>query len=355
MKRILFIFGLLAVILPGIAQDQCAFILEEAQEMFDAGLIETIPVKLAGCMESGFTKEEQLQAHKLIILSYLFDDDVVAADKAMLQFLSEFPAYQPLATDPREFVTLMSTYDTRPILMMGGSLGANFTFPLPVRTIGIYNYDDFKGSYLPGGAGFHGSFRIDKRITGGLEVTAELMYSYNRFDFYLENDTETPAFTGEITDFSRIDYYENQNRISLPLNVNYAFSRGAFTPVILAGVSPGLTLSATGEGYREYVNTGDVRFDPVPVAGVDILPMRRIFNAWAFAGAGLEYKLGPGEVFVDARIYVNLLNQVRPGSDRFVQKLVFESFYVSDDLLLNYVTVSAGYMFPIYKPKKKVE
>ena len=335
-------------------QNECAFILQEAQEMFDAGLIETIPSKLASCLaDDGFTNEEELQAHKLIILSYLFDDNLEQAETSMLAFLNHFPAYVPVATDPREFITLMETYDTRPVLMLGGSLGFNFSFPIVSGKVGVFNYSKSPGNYVPGGAGFHGSFRMSRRAGAKIDLMAELQYAYNRFDFYLETDVEDQSFTGEITDFSIIEYYETQNRIYLPLGASYKLFDGKFTPYISAGIVPSMLFDATGDGLRLYKNTGAVRYDPVPVSGVKILEMRRIFNAWAYLGAGATYKIGPGEFFIDARFYVNLLNQFRPGADRFNQKLAFESFYVSDDLLLNNLMISAGYMFPIYNPKKK--
>ncbi len=336
-------------------QDECAFILEEAQDMFDAGLIETIPAKLSQCLETGFTKEEKLQAHKLIILSYLFDDNVEKAEEAMLSFLSDFPAYVPVATDPSEFITLMNTYDTRPVLMLGGSLGFNFSFPMVTERLGTYNYIAYPGTYAPGGAGFHGSFRVERRILSSFDFSAELAYAYNRFDFYLDTELDPQPFTGEITDFSIIDYYETQNKILMPLGVSYKFTESDFSPFATLGVCPGVLFSANGDGFRQYKNTGDTRYDPVPVAGVNILPMRRVFNAWAFLGTGFKFRFGPGEFFLDARFYMNVLNQYRPGSDRFIQKLAFESFYVSDNLLLNNLAVSAGYMFPIYNPKKKEE
>lgn len=351
-----FVIISLLAILPIFAsgQNECAFILQEAQEMFDAGLIEAIPAKLSSCLaEEGFTKDEELQAYKLIILSYLFDDNMEEAESSMLEFLQSFPAYIPVATDPQEFITLMKTYDTRPVLMLGGSLGLNFSFPVATGRVGVFNYSEYPGNYAPGGAGFHGSFRVSRRVNSNLDLTAEALYAYNRFDFYLDTDVEDQSFTGEITDFSIIDYYETQNRIYLPLGATYKLFEGKFNPFVSAGIVPSLLFDATGEGLRQYKNTGDTRYDPVPVAGVKILEMRRVFNAWAYIGAGAKYKIGPGEFFMDARFYVNLLNQVRPGADRFNQKLAFESFYVSDDLLLNNLTISAGYMFPIYNPKKK--
>jgi len=351
-KRFLLITAFFLMGISLSAQEGCAFLLEEAQDMFDAGLIESIPEKLSGCLEKGFTSEEKLQAYKLIILSYLFDDNFEEADSVMLAFLSDYPAYEPVATDPREFVALLESYDRRPVLMIGGSLGINFTFPLSFGNLGVYNLERYNGRYVPGGAGFHASFKADRRINENITVTGGLTYSYYRFDYYLGTDPEPQQFTGEVTDFSVIDYYETQNRLNIPLSISYNWMEGELKPVIIAGVSPGILVSATGDSFREYVNTGDVRFDPVIVSNVDMMPVRRFFSVNAFAGMGINYKLGPGEFFMDAIYHFNFFNQVPADADRFIQKLAFASYYVSDNLFLNHVTISAGFMFPIYHPQK---
>jgi hypothetical protein len=336
------------------AQEGCAFILEEAQEMFDAGLIETIPDRLAGCMEDGFTKDEKLEAYKLIIQSYLFDDDMEQAESVMLEFLNEFPAYEPVATDPREFVVLKELFDTRPVLMVGGSMGTNLTFPIVTDRVGIYNFNEYRGRYTPGGAGIQGAVRIERRIVPRINFFTELMYSNSRFDFYFDNDNEPQPFTGEITDFSKIEYYETQNLVCLPAGATVFLNDGDLRPYITVGFMPVFNVLVTADGLREYENTGDINPPkPVIVQRVNVGSTRRTFNVSAFAGAGAKYKVGPGELFLDARFNVNLLNQVKPGSERVVQDLAFEIFYVSDNLLLNGLAVSAGYLLPIYNPKKK--
>lgn len=356
MRRILLFCLLFYLPLTMFAQQECAFILEEAQDMFDAGLIESIPDKLSQCLEKGFTKEEKLQAYKLIILSFIYDDNIAEADATMLRFLNDFPDYIPVATDPREFTALMESYDTDPVLMIGGSLGANFSFPLVMGSpVGTYNYRVVQGRYVPGGAGFHGAFRVERNISHRLDLQAELAYVLSRYDFYLDYEPEIVTFTGEITDFSIIDYYETVNMLKVPVTVRYRFSERTIQPYGIIGASPSILLTATGEGHRAYNNTGDIRYDPVVVAGENILSMRRMVNIWGHLGAGLTLALGPGDFFLEAIYSVNVLNQERPGSSRFNDKLVFESFYVSDNLLINTLSISAGYMFPIYHPKKKDE
>lgn len=336
------------------SQVGCAFILEEAQEMFNAGVIEAVPEKLSGCMESGFKSDEKLLAYKLIILSYLYDDNYEEADAAMLRFLKDFPSYEPVATDPMEFVALKETYDTRPVLMLGGSFGTNLSFPFVPESgrMGTHDYLSYPGDFMPGGAGINASLRTEKRIGPGLFLTGELLFMNSRFGYFLDKETDQSDFTGDITDFATIEINETQNRISLPVNLSYKFVEGDFRPFVAIGVCPGLLMTATADGYRDYSTTAAFRYNPVDVVNEDILLSRKLVSLSKFAGLGFNYKVGPGELFMEARYYLNLQNQVIT-DERFVDKFAFDILYVSDNFSLNSLAVSVGYMFPVYNPKKK--
>ncbi len=354
MRKLILILAIAAFSVNMMAQQECAFVLEEAQEMFAAGLIETIPDKLSSCLKTGFTNEEQLQAYKLIILSYLFDDNIEEADEFMLQFLSEFPAYEPVATDPREFVLLMETYDTDPVLMLGGGVGANFSFPIATEGLGVHNVLFHEGNFVPGRAGFHGNFMVERQINPNFHLLGELSIANVVFDNYLDDETDNITLSAEITDYSIVEYYETQTQLRLPVSAAYYFGDSDFKPYIRMGIVPGVLLSAKAEAKRVYINTGNIKYDDLDVANVDVLPGRRMFNVWAFAGAGFTYKLGAGNFFLDLRYHANLLNQVKPDSDPYMfQDLVNVIYFVNDKFLLNNLTATAGYMFPLYRPKKK--
>ncbi len=336
------------------AQQECAYILEEAQELFDAGLIETVPDKLSGCLRTGFTNEEKLQAYKLIILSYLFDDNIEQADEFMLKFLTDYPAYEPVATDPREFVLLMETYDTDPILMLGGGGGANFSFPIVTEAFGVYNGSVHKANLVPGGAGVHGSFMVELAIIPQLKILGELALANIRYDSYTDDERDEFIPSADMIDYSRIEYYEAQTQLRLPISASYEFMTNDFKPYVRVGIVPGVLLTARGDGKRDYTNTGIFKYPSIEVANVNVLPGRRVFNTWAFVGGGFNYKLGPGNVFLDLRYHMNLFNQFKPGSDPYqFHQLTTNLYYVNDEFLLNNLTITTGYMFPLYRPKKK--
>ena len=57
------------------AQDNCSFKLEEAQKLYESGNLDSIPSMLNPCIEKGFSGDELSRAYKLLILTYLFEDN----------------------------------------------------------------------------------------------------------------------------------------------------------------------------------------------------------------------------------------------------------------------------------------
>ena len=112
LQHSIFLFILVFFISTLYAQRSCLNTLREAKELYEQGLIDEIPDLLADCMESGFTRSQRIEAYKLIILAYLFDDDQFTAEKMMDEFLRKFPEYEIMPNDPVEFVYLLESYKT---------------------------------------------------------------------------------------------------------------------------------------------------------------------------------------------------------------------------------------------------
>src|SRR3972149_11036799 len=103
--------GLLFFVPPGIySQEDCSAKIQEAKKFYEMGMIEEIHQMLSPCIEYGFTRTQKIEAYKLIILSYLFDDDQFEAERSMLEFLKKFPEYEIIPNDPVEFVYLFDSY-----------------------------------------------------------------------------------------------------------------------------------------------------------------------------------------------------------------------------------------------------
>ena len=124
-------------------QQDCVFKLQEAEKLYSQGLIEEIPQLLNPCIESGLSQEDKLQAYKLVILSYLFNDEQVDAEDAMLSFLKRYPEYEISPTDPTEFVYLFESF----------SKDLRYRWPYIYRVIYVFTYffDIIKSFWKVGG------------------------------------------------------------------------------------------------------------------------------------------------------------------------------------------------------------
>lgn len=351
MKKFLLLICLLYLVgTVSIAQQPCAFTLAEAQDMYDAGLIEQIPEKLTSCLKSGFSRDEKLQAYKLIILAYLFDDNIEQADSYMSRFLQEFPSYQPVATDPNEFIQLKETYDTDPIFTLGPVIGVNFANNFVTEPYSSDGYISESASYTTGNPGFQAGAQGNLKITPRLNFCTELYFYHSSVDFY----TEQYGFTAADRGFDKMEFYEQQNRLDIPLSLSYDLYTGNLQPYIRVGAKPGLLLGANAD----VVNYSDINGEQVgknqEVNYLKITQQRNFLNIWVFAGGGIKYRLGPGYVFADLRLNFNILNQVNDRQRHSNDDTEWNYSYTSDDFLMHDLAFSAGYLISFYNPKKKI-
>ena len=131
-------------------QEDCLKSFQNARRLYDQGLIDEIPKILSPCIESGFTRTQKIEAYKLIILAYLFDDDQYEAEKNMLEFLKKYPEYEVMPSDPVEFVYLFESYKTNAILSLGLTIGPNLANPRIIEPYNAGNVTYSNASTIPG-------------------------------------------------------------------------------------------------------------------------------------------------------------------------------------------------------------
>ena len=328
------------------SEGACAFTLREAQSLYDQGLIETIPDMLQGCIKDGFTKEERLNAYKLIILSYLFDDDQDMANEEMLAFLKRYPEYEITPTDPIEFTYLYNTYDTEHKLTYGVCFGGNMTHGFITEPFSVFDLNTASDQvYKPSGIGLSGGLRLNFLLATNLELSVEGIFNQNKFT----NEQ------GTLFDFSTLAHTETHIRIDVPLTVTYDFPVGNLVPYLRAGGQMGYLLSAGWEGTRSYPDKTEI--DPVSGGSLNVSILRKQINFWAVAGGGLKYKIPNGYVILDLRYNIGLTEQNDPANNRYtasddVQNLINYYLYTDDNFVLNNFIISLGYQRTLYRPKK---
>jgi hypothetical protein len=333
--------------LKGLSQESgsCAEKLETAQTLFDRGQVEQVAGLLTECMKSGFNREESLAAYKLIIQTYLFEDKLVEADSAMLDFLKRNPEYQLSPTDHSSFVHLFNNFQVKPTVQISLHLGTNLPFMTFVDSKDVKGYPA-AGKYTTQALNLYGSIEAKFKISEKLELNLETGYSQMSF-------TNTEDFLG----IGTTTYTEKQSRIEIPVSVTYNIKTfNKFTPYCRFGFGPAMTL--TSAANASYVPS-DINVTPHKPADIDRNDSRIALDLFPQIGVGIKYKTRGGYLFAEGRSNFGIYNQViresLPSETHSSAELAYFYFYADDDFNFNSANFTLGYTQIFYKPSKRKE
>jgi len=342
---IMLILVIFSPVLQG--QNDCSTKIQDAQKLYEQGMIEEIPQMLAPCMQAGFTRNQVIEAYKLIILSYLFDDNQFEAEKTMVEFLKKFPEYEIMPNDPVEFVYLFESYRTTSIFSFGFTAGFNMTDPRIIEPYSVLDQRNItmKNTMKPG---FQFGIGVGRYISKKMFINLELKFSENRYGFKDEVITPLPGLNG----ITSVSYSEKLYKLMVPVSVSYEFSakkklhyfvRGGFSVASITGV--------TGTATRQFTD----EIAPVPGETNDISKYRKKIMYAGIAGAGIRYKVPHGVLTAELRASIGLNNIVNPDTRFDNIQQIMKSYHLDDDFALNTYSFSIGYYFSFYKPKKQAD
>jgi hypothetical protein len=344
LKIIVFLLPVLVYTFPLNGQEKegnCAINLRLAQTAYEAGQIEGIPALITGCIKSGFTKEEKIQAYKLLINAYIFDDNIEKAEQVMYDFLVAYPEYEVIATDPNEFADLMNQFDNRPRYSVGVMAGGNLSQIRILENIATYETKGNVGNYKSGGLGFQAGLLFAKNLTDVIELNLEVQYKLAKYSFNVSPDS-----------FSTVKKYETQSVLLFPVSVSYKFLPGKFSPYGRLGLLTGYMLTSGADLVKTF-KAGTA----TPLSGeqIDLINKRNRVNMWIIIGGGVKYKISKGYIRADIRYNLGLKNQVSNNSWKDKQSdLEWKYGYRDDKNVRDDLTFSIGYVRTIYHPRKKL-
>jgi hypothetical protein len=319
----------------------CAENLQNAQSLFDRGQVEKVVGMLQGCMKSGFTREEQLSAYKLVIQSYLLGDKLREADSAMLAFLKQNPEYQLSPTDHASFVHIYNSFNVKPLLQLAVHIGTNLPFVTLVDPKSVSG-EIVAGEYTTKALNFFASLEAKYEINPRLEVNIEGGYSQLSF-------TNIEKFN----DFAEINYSETQHRVEIPLTVTYNIVTlgERFTVYARGGAGTAFTLASTANKIS-YDETGVINFKDKTVSDISREDSRIKMDLFGQAGGGLKFKIPKGYLNFEIRSNFGVYNQVLRGGES-AANLEGGYYYKDDDFNLNDINFNLGYTLILYKPTKR--
>jgi Outer membrane protein beta-barrel domain len=326
----------------------CEQVLNQASAEFDAGRFYGLPALLKSCLEGGFTDEQRFRAYYLLAQAYLILDDPIAAEDSYLKLLRINPEFKPnVKTDPIDLVYLSRKFTSRPRFTPHYHIGANVSLPRSIYGISTYSSD----------------VSVTQALRIGFQIGAGIDFNINdKWSICAEGNFATKSF---ITDFSKIakddisKVIDKSNWLDVPFYVKYSYDSGRWRPFAYVGGALNLLLSSSVSATfnDNTVSALSTSTRIAQGADLDLGYQRHSLNKSFLFGGGVKYKIGKNFAYVDARYMVGLNNITIPeknyyGSDGKLSSTVTTYQYVSDFFRLDNLSISVGYITPLYDPRK---
>ncbi|HLT81966.1 MAG TPA: porin family protein [Cyclobacteriaceae bacterium] len=343
MRKSIVILTLLLLGLAGTesvyAQTACTVTLRTARTTYDEGRLHELPGLLAPCLKSGFTRQEAVEAYKLLVLSYIYLEEPTKADEAMLALLRTDPYFEvnPSA-DAAEFIALYRTFRTWPVFRVGAKAGVNAT--QPHVTAYVDAIEGAQVSYSPT-INFMSGLVFEIPVADRLSLNPEAYFHIRSFSY--ESDL---SLTDDLTNTS--EGKEVQTSVSVPVSIQYSLAKTKLNPYVSAGVSVEYLLKSSITMNRLRVNANSI-----PERTFDATESRKRILVNAVAAAGIKARLGSGFVVTELRLTYGLTN-VNDASSAFTLNdyLLFDTGYADNSMRLNSLSLTVGYIYNVFHPKK---
>jgi hypothetical protein len=332
----------------GQAQQQgptCAQTLRLARATYEQGRLQEIEQQLKPCIDNGFTKQEKVEAYKLLCLSYIYLEEPEKADEAMLYLLRTDPYFEINdAVDPAEFVALWGTFRSWPIYRIGVKLGANASQPNVSETITAVDFASGSGYKFLVGFQFGATADLPLHfISKKLVLHADLMYQSKRFEMTLKVNRGTDGNGNMLT--NTFTGTEAQNWISLPITIEYELFDKKYHPYIALGGSVDYLLGST-------ITSDRLREQQASIEPKSFDPLREKLNFSAIAAAGVKVPLSAGFVVLEVRYVYGLTNITTQESAFSNAQYTLDYGYADSIFKINSLSVTGSYIINIFNPKK---
>ncbi len=327
----------------------CEEQLNAATAEFDAGRFYGVPAMLKPCIDKGFTREQRQRAYLLLTQTYLLLEDPIGADNSYLELLRANPEFLPdTALHQIEVVYLSKRFTASPIFSIFGRIGGNTSVSRVIEQ--VYTYSSLNSTpndkYILR-PGWQFGLGGDWNITDLISLSAELNYSLTAF-----KRERTGIFGKDL-----LESTDQQNWLTVPVMIKYTDNLGQIRPFGYIGYSMNFLFSdklkVTYQNRDENPDDeiGNVSTETYESPNRNFTKNRNDFNPSVFLGGGIRVKRGLNYFFADLRYSVGLTNIVKE-DEVFNTEEIYRSGHVDDFLRLDNLSLSVGYVYPIYKPRK---
>ena len=328
---------------------QCAENWDKAKNDFENGHLYGIPSLLGDCLENGFTKQEKIEAYRLLTITYLYIDDPYGAQNSFLSLLKLDPEYRIKPNDPIELVHLNKQFITTPIILWRGRLGTNYSF--------IAVIDDVSSEKYTPAVGLTGVGSLDVQFNKVISLSVDAEFAANTYRYYdllFNKDLIQNALDPH--EFKEVAY-----NTSLPIYLKLTYPGVSYYPYIYGGYSPTYNFYTKSTAqYTIKLQESEIQIEPKTL---DISPIRNRFSQSIIVGGGLMRRLDYNYIFFDIRFRFGLTNLLNTDTQYLVDQKGYEEIttysllYKKEDSRFrqNDLTLTFGWVLPQYKPRKKNE
>ncbi len=336
MKRILLLAILSATLHAAWAQN-CSQTLRLARSTYDQGRLHELPKLMEKCLRDGFTKQERVEAYKLLTMAFIYLEEPEKADSSMLLLLHTDPYFElNKDVDPAEFIGLYKTFRTDPVYRIGLKAGPITSQP----NVSSSNFANDGSSKYSGKIGFAVGAFAEIPVLKKFILNPELYFQSKTFGFdNAYGIASTPAT-------------ETQTWISAPISLQYEFFKEKFKdkklrilPYASLGVQVDYLLSGTID-----LATNKAEQLPVPLKSYNVSLSK--LNISAIAAVGAKIKAGPGLLIGELRYAYGLKNLLNPEDVYANPFTVFDNYIVPGIYKVNSLSFTVGYAYNIFRPKK---
>jgi hypothetical protein len=293
-KLLILLFFLWCLHSGAVAQSNCIQNLRTARNFYEEGKLNQLPSLLGACIQEGFSKDEKIEALRLVTLSHLFNENEKEAEASYLQLLQLDPEYDVnVNSDPTEIIILADKFDTDPKYSFGVKASQIINF-IQVEETDIVLSNALPGNYQPS---LNISFGLFFQYPFNNNLSANIEFHYVGRFTSLERGISIESTIDEEQTIN-----ETQQTFEIPLLLNYKIPFKKFALEFTGGTNIHLLQSAslTLEGAGLNRNNQD------------ILPYRNRVNLSGVLGLRSEFKI-IGRNFLSAEILYHhkLMSEVR--------------------------------------------
>lgn len=339
---------------------QCPENLKQAQDNFDDGHLYGIPSLLAECIKKG-SKQDRIEAYRLLTLTYLYIDDPIGAEKSFLELLKLDPEYRVDSTNHIELVHLSKEYITTPIVSWRARLGANMSTISVLAYNGPNNTILKTGFYTPSvGYSFIGSLDVHLNKYVNFSLESDLYYNSFRYtDSFFNIPVEPKSITEGQNSKDLVELHEKSWNYSLPITVKLTYPGVLYYPYVYGGYAPSYNIiTATDATTTNNEAVGRVFTES---KNLNITNLRKPFSHSFIIGIGLMRRVTYNYVFIDVRYKIGMFNRVvkeeqfnLEDPDKQDLNTYLLVHQVQDNFFKqNELNITVGYVWPKYKPRKR--